>query len=125
MKELSGDFKERDIHVRSLSLICGIRHAGKGVDMRREGRSNSGILYIRRGKVRFSPVGEQELTAEAGDTVLIPKGAHYVMRYTEEGSAFALVNFRLCSEEGEEVSFFERISVLKSNDSRERIEEAF
>ncbi len=110
-----------DICLSRVVVMSGIRPAGRMVDQRPRGRSCHGFLYIWEGSASFVPDDGEELHITAGDLVIIPKNERYVMRYTEDGTTFVLVNFEMTSPSGEELAFSDRICVLAQDKEDRRI----
>ena len=100
-----------DICVFGITLLSGIRPAGRTVDTRKIGRSKSGILYIKHGAVCFSQESGN-VTAVAGDLVMLPQGHEYTMRYVIENTEFILLNYYAMLPNGEPIVFTDRIKLL-------------
>jgi len=108
-----------DLCVSKVMITSGIRPAGRTVDQRTKGRGSSGLLYIWEGCAHFWPEGASELSAGPGDLVYIPRDHRYMMRYTEDGTTFVLINFELTLSSGEPLSLYDHIQII-SNDSGNR-----
>lgn len=117
------DWQTQELCVSDIVVISGVRDAGKTVDMRKNGRACHGILLLHRGGVRFSPVDADAVPGHAGNILLLPKGSRYVLRYTEDGTAFTLINFELFSPQGQMCSFSAQICLLPQNAAQPRIQE--
>ena len=102
----------QDICLSHVVVMSGIRPAGRTVDQRPRGRSSHGFLYIWEGSASFYPEKGDKVCAGAGDLVLIPKDQRYIMRYTEDGTTFVLVNFEMTAPSGEKMTFSDRVRIV-------------
>lgn len=114
----TGDY---DLCFFNLAVLSGTRTPGRTIDTRPQGRSKNGILYITEGEARFLEESGNELTADRGKLILIPKGHRYRMQYIGEKTSFILVNFDTVSRCGEPVALSDRLEVLTKEVADKRV----
>lgn len=103
---------EQEICISSVTVMSGIRPAGRSVDHRAHGRRKNGLLYLWEGCARFAVDGAAPLNVGTGDLVFIPKGYRYQMCYSRENTAFVLVDLELSTPDGAPCVLFDHIRVL-------------
>jgi len=93
MEQIRWDaFDTQDICVYDCFCLSHIREKGRAND-NRKGRRNSGFLYLFSGCVSLRNHDGSVLTAHAGELVLIPEGAKYLLTYEEQTHSY-VINFR-------------------------------
>lgn len=93
MEQIRWDaFDTQDICVYDCFCLSHIREKGRTNDSRK-GRRNSGFLYLFSGCVSLRNLDGSVLTAHAGELVLIPEGAKYLLTYEEQTHSY-VINFR-------------------------------
>ena len=109
-----------DLHIVGLSVVSGVRPAGRSTDHSDHGRGNCGVLCVKSGEATFYLGGGKTLAATDGQLVFMPKGKRYRMRYTVEGTSFVVVNFDVL-DRGGDVVLFDEVSVVAKDDMTHRI----
>ena len=81
-------------------------------------------MYLFSGLAEFTNNKKEVLSVSAGDVYYIPKGERYIFRYKAE-TRFALIDFNASAPCGEEVTLFDSIGPITSNDSTPEISSIF
>lgn len=58
-------------------------------------RKNSGLIYILKGKAKFTVGKDKIITAVRGDVLYLPKGINYYVEFTPPESRSMLINFEI------------------------------
>ena len=109
-----------DIYISDATVLSGIRPAGRSAN-RLSGRTENGLLYIWRGEAVFSEHAGNDLTAQSGDLIYIPKGCCYKMQYTAPNTTFVLVDLGMFDEHHKDLLLSKTITVLAKDDASHRI----
>lgn len=118
----SGDEKVfGDICISDISIISGVRPAGRTVDTMACGRSANGILYIWSGETCFTECSHRRVRVKEGELLFIPKGCKYKMRYEAPNTTFVLVNLEMFDRNGSDLMLTRNIEVLAKDDCSKRI----
>lgn len=111
MKIVDEDLLKR-ICVDEVSVISGIRTAGRTVDRRNVPRAKHGLLYIWNGEAKFWTADRKSICAKDGELIFIPKGSLYKMSYCAERTTFVVVNFDLLSSVCDKPTLADGICVM-------------
>ena len=95
---------EQEVLVSKISVLSGVREAGRTVCNSQNGRSINGLFYVWEGEAHFFPQDGEPLIAEAGDLLALPQKCRYTMKYVAPQTTFVLLNFELFSDRGEAIS---------------------
>lgn len=110
-----------ELCVSDIGVMSGVRYAGRTTDNRNYPRPYHALLYIWNGEAKFWHNGKQVARIQNGGLVYIPKGTKYKMQYTQDNTTFVLVNFKIFDKNGEDMTLFDRISVVGQDDDSRRI----
>lgn len=111
-----------DLCVFNIAVLSGTRTPGRTIDTRSQGgRLKNGILYITEGETHFFEENGNELTADCGKLILLPKGHRYRMQYVSPKTSFILVNFDAVSPSGTPVTLSDKLEMLTKEGADKRI----
>lgn len=110
-----------NICVSDVTVISGVRPAGRTIDYRQAGRQNHGFLFILSGAACFRGDGGQCLSVKEGELLFLPKGLRYRMQYTAESTDFVLVNLEMFDRSGADLTLSEEMQILTREESARRI----
>lgn len=111
MKTLK-DTSPADICVAEVSIVSGIRPAGRTTDHMQLGRPHHGFLYVFRGEAQFYTKGKRCVSVRDGELLFIPRGLRYKMQYTAKSTVFVLVNFEVFERGGEALTLFDTLTAV-------------
>ena len=111
----------KDIEVCGISVVSGIRYAGRTVDNSTSPRRKCGLFYIWRGEAIFRDDSGKTLTVGDGGFLFIPKNKKYVMEYTGVATTFVVVNMDIIDQKNRDVALFDDITLLSPGDPSQRI----
>lgn len=114
-------FYEKEICIRSISIISGSRPAGRTVDHLQMPRADHGLLFLWEGEALFSSAAHANITVHPGELFDIPAGFYYKMKYTAKATAFVLVNMELQTEDGEAAALSNHMATLARDDKGHRL----
>jgi len=117
----SNFINDYDICVFGISVFAKTRSPDRIVDYRVCGRSKHGLLYISSGAACFSSEGKEDLFADSGKLVYIPKGHKYRMRYVGESTSFILLNFDMMTPDGDSLTFSDSIEIVSGRSADKRV----
>jgi AraC-like DNA-binding protein len=117
----SNFLSDYDICVFGISVISRTRNPDRIIDNRKNGRSKHGLLYLSSGTVCFSSEDSDELIADGGKLVFIPKGHKYRMKYIGESTSFILLNFDMMTPDGDLLTLSNKIELISEGDTNKRI----
>lgn len=120
MKHIDSNSFE-DVSIRDISIISGIRPAGRTVETHATGRRNSGISFFRSGFAYFWPQNGPAIRLSEGELLFIPKGTKYKMQYSAPSTEFVLVNLDIVDKEGHDCVLSENIEIIAKDDFPDRI----
>lgn len=114
-------FYEKEICIRSISIISGSRPAGRTVDHLQMPRADHGLLFRWEGEALFSSAAHANITVHPGELFYIPAGFYYKMKYTAKATAFVLVNMELQTEYGKAAALSNHMATLARDDKGHRL----
>ncbi len=119
--KIADDRSFGSICVKDIAVMSGVRPTGRNIDYSHAGRPRHGFLYIWSGEARFFEKGKRTVSVKNGELLYIPKGAKYKMQYSAVNTTFVLVNLEMIGDGGEDLSLFDRITVVGRDDHGKRI----
>ena len=120
MKSIDGNSFE-DICISNITIISGVRPAGRTINSLFTGRKNHGILYIWNGEATFRDCNNKIVTVQSGEILFIPKKCKYQMQYTAASTTFVLINLEMFDKSGTDTQLSSEIRVIAKDDSSNRI----
>lgn len=105
----SGFVSEQEVLVSKISVLSGVREAGRTVKNSQNGRSTNGLFYVWTGEAQFFPQDGEPLVAKNGELLILPKKCRYTMKYMAPQTTFVLLNFELFSDRREPIILSNRI----------------
>ena len=111
----------QDICIRDVTIISGVRPAGRTINNLASGRKSHGLLYICSGEACFFEDNGQIVCVDSGELLFIPKGYRYKMQYTAPSTNFVLINLEIFDKTGKDIPLSQSLAVLSKNDGTNRI----
>ena len=111
MRSIDGNSIE-DICIRDVTIISGVRPAGRTITNLAAGRKTNGILYIWNGEALFFHSNRETVRVKSGELLFIPKGCLYKMQYTAPSTTFILINLQMFDTSGNDILLSGDITVL-------------
>ncbi len=106
-----------DICLAEVSIVSGIRPAGRTTDHTQGGRPQNGFVYVFSGEAQFFSKGKRCVSVRDGELLFIPKGLCYKMQYTAPSTVFVLVNFEAFTKDGEALALFDTLTTVGRDDA--------
>ena len=117
----SNFLSDYDICIFGISVYARTRKPDRIIDNRVSGRKKHGLLYIYSGAACFSREGKEDITADGGELVFIPKGCKYRMKYVGESTSFILLDFDMITPDGKFFTFSDGIEIVSDKSADNRI----
>lgn len=110
-----------DICISNVTIVSGVRPAGRTIHILNAGRRYNGLLYIWDGEAHFLTQNNQSVCVKNGELLFIPKGLLYKMQYTAPSTTFVLANLDMIDKNGKDVLLSKELAVLARDDASNRI----
>ena len=110
-----------EICISNVTIVSGVRPAGRTIHILNAGRRYNGLLYIWDGEAHFLTQNNQSVCVKNGELLFIPKGLLYKMQYTAPSTTFVLANLDMIDKNGKDVLLSKELAVLARDDASNRI----